>query len=389
MAAGGVKCTMSYVTNPPCSPSRCSLLTGMYAQRFGKSGMARGLRIPEDHPTLAEFMRDAGYVTGQIGKWDVGDRTQGPQKRGFMEVARWAPGLHYDCTRKDGSPVCRTQLDGEYMAEFVTRNQDKPFFLYFSPLAIHSPLRNTPRRFRDRVRGGRGTAYEGALVAVDDAVSGLLKALRAHGLEKDTLVLLTGDNGPNLREGGSPAPYRGGKLPGNTQYEGWVHTPTIAYWPGVLPAGTVYDGLMCTFDFYATAAALAGRPLPARCDGRDLLPYLKGEKKGDVHEFLFWHNADPTDRPHRNLYAVRWKHWRLVKRKGKWCLYDLRSDPKERKSVHGRHRDVVATMRTAYDGFVAKLPPLIRSKKVLRMKPKANAREGWGWIIGDGRRSGR
>ncbi len=87
---------MSYITNPPCSPSRCSLMTGMYAQRFGKSGMARGLPIPDDHPTMAEFMRDAGYVTGQVGKWDIGSVGQGPHQRGFMEVARNAPGDQYN-----------------------------------------------------------------------------------------------------------------------------------------------------------------------------------------------------------------------------------------------------------------------------------------------------
>jgi arylsulfatase A-like enzyme len=132
LAAKGAKCTMSYITNPPCSPSRCSLMTGMYAQRFGKSGMARGLPIPEDHPTMAEFMRDAGYVTGQVGKWDIGDNTQGPHQRGFMEVARNAPGEQYDRKRADGSDVYLTDLDGDYMAEFVDRNAERPFFLYFS-----------------------------------------------------------------------------------------------------------------------------------------------------------------------------------------------------------------------------------------------------------------
>ena len=96
---------MPYITNPPCSPSRCCLMTGMYAQRFGKSGMARGLPIPDDHPTLAEFMRDAGYVTGQVGKWDIGSNRQGPHQRGFMEVARNAPGAQYDREREDGSYV--------------------------------------------------------------------------------------------------------------------------------------------------------------------------------------------------------------------------------------------------------------------------------------------
>jgi hypothetical protein len=111
LATNGVKCTTSYITNPPCSPSRCCLMTGMYIQRFGKSGMARGLPIPADHPTMAEFMRDAGYVTGMIGKWDIGSREQGPLDRGFMEVARSAPGKKpFICLRPDGSEVFRTDL---------------------------------------------------------------------------------------------------------------------------------------------------------------------------------------------------------------------------------------------------------------------------------------
>jgi len=91
LAKEGVVFTQAYVTNPPCCPSRASLLTGMYGQRFGKYGMARGMPIPEDKPTLAEFMRDNGYITGQIGKWDVGTKFQGPSARGFMEVAELPP----------------------------------------------------------------------------------------------------------------------------------------------------------------------------------------------------------------------------------------------------------------------------------------------------------
>jgi len=146
LAASGARCTMSYITNPPCSPSRCSLLMGMYAQRFGKSGMARGLPIPDDQPTLAEFLRDAGYVTGQIGKWDVGAVGQGPRQRGFMEVAREAPGSQYIRKREDGSEVYLTDLNGEQMVEFVERNAERPFFLYFSPLAVHSKVKETPQR---------------------------------------------------------------------------------------------------------------------------------------------------------------------------------------------------------------------------------------------------
>lgn len=383
LAANGVRCTMSYITNPPCSPSRCSLMTGMYAQRFGKSGMARGLPIPDNHPTMAEFMRDAGYVTGQIGKWDIGSDEQGPSQRGFMEVARHAPGKHYDWEREDGTPVYRTELVGDYMVEFVERNKDKPFFLYFSPLAIHSPLDGTPQKYKSRIKG-ENNWYGGAVACVDDQVGRLLATLKKHDLEKDTLILLTGDNGAHPK-GGSSAPYRGGKGLG-TQYEGWVHTPTIVSWPGTIPTKKTYEGMMCTIDFYATAAAVANRPPPQRCEGVNLLPFLKGEESGDAHEYIYWHNADPTDAPHRNLYAVRWKDWRLIKRKKEWHLYDIRKDPGETTNVASDHPDVVANMHKHYDAFVATLPPLKRSADYIG---GGAVPQGWGWVIGDGRQSNK
>ena len=385
MAAEGVRLTMSYITNPPCSPSRCSLMTGMYAQRFGKFGMARGLPIPEDHPTLAEFMRDAGYVTGQIGKWDIGNKGQGPHKRGFMEVAKWAPSASrkpYVCKRPDGSTVYRTDQDGDYMVEFVEKNKDRPFFLYFSPFAIHSPLKDTPQRYQSRIKS-EPQWYGGAVAAVDDQVGKLLAALDKHDLARDTLVLLTGDNGANPK-GGSSAPYRGGKGKG-TQQEGWVHTPAIAWWPGTIPGGQVYEGLTCTLDYYATAAAVAGRDPPKRCDGKDLIPYLTGRQKGDVHEFLFWYNADPKDSKHRHLSAVRWQDWRLVlnKKTQQWSLFDLRKDPEERNDVAGAHGDIVRTMKRKHEAFVASLPSLDSIPSYSGMW--ATAPKGWGWVIGEGK----
>ena len=378
LATRGVKCTNSYITNPPCSPSRCCIMTGMYIQRFGKSGMARGLPIPADHPTMAEFMRDAGYVTGMIGKWDVGSREQGPLDRGFMEVARSAPSkAPFTCLREDGSEVFRTDLDGDYMAEFVERNKDKPFFLYFSPNAVHSPSGGTPARYQNRSTAtGKRKALAGAIIAVDDAVGKLLAMLKKHKLDKDTVIFLTGDNGPNPAEQGSAEPYRGGKG-GGTQLEGWVHTPAIVSWPAGVPAGKTYEGLMCTMDFYATAAAVAGRPLPKRCEGKDLLPYLKGETTGDVHEDIYWHNVDPKDAPRRNLRAMRWKQWRLIKYPDGWKLFDLKADPKETQDQSKAHADVVAGMRTRYDAWTAKLPPPDLSWQ----KDGRGGRmpQGWGW----------
>ena len=123
-------------------------------------------------------------------------------------------------------------------------------------------------------------------------------------------------------------------------------------------------------------AAAIGKPLPDRCDGVNLLPYLKGEKQGDAHEYIFWHNADPTDEPRRNLYAVRWKDWRMVKGLYYWQLYDLKKDPKEMNDLARKHPDVVRHLRERYNAFVHTLPPL---------KPSANYKgggqvpKGWGW----------
>jgi len=378
LATNGVKMTNSYITNPPCSPSRCCLMTGMYIQRFGKSGMARGLAIPDDHPTMGEFMRSAGYVTGMIGKWDIGSWDQGPLDRGFTEVARSAPSKKpFICLRPDGSEVFRTDLDGDRMVEFVERNKHKPFFLYFAPNAVHSPSRDTPKHYQNRSTAkGRRRPLAGAIIAVDDAVGRLLAALKKHNLEKDTLILLTGDNGPNLGEQGSAEPYRGGKGRG-TQLEGWVHTPAIASWPGHLPTGKTCDGLMCTMDFYATAAAVAGKPLPKRCEGKNLLPYLRGEKTGDVHEELYWHNVDPEDAPHRNLRAMRWRQWRLIKSPDGWRLFDLKADPKETRDLSAKHADVGESMLKRYQAWAAELPPPDLSWQ----KDGRGGRmpQGWGW----------
>ncbi len=366
LAAHGVKCTNSYITNPPCSPSRCCLMTGMYTQRFGKYGMARGLPIPEDHPTLAEFMCDAGYVTGQIGKWDIGSKMQGPLDRGFDQVARTPPlveGKRYYYERQDGSQGFLTDLDGEFLAEFVETNRDRPFFLYYSPYAIHEPNSESPEHYRERSTAtGERRALAGNLIAVDDAVGKLLGALKEHGLEEDTLILLTGDNGGSLTSNARPNPYRGGKGKG-TQFEGWVRTPAIVSWPGHLPAKKTYDGLMSTLDFYATAAAVGGKPLPERCDGKNLLPFLRGKKIGDVHETLYWCNKDPKDSPRRHLKAMRWKQWRLVEYDDGWRLFNLETDPKEERDLASEHPDVVGGMRRRYDAWVAALPPVIPMAK--------------------------
>ena len=315
LAREGVTCTASYITNPPCCPSRCALMMGMYGQRFGKYGMSRGLPIPKDKPTLAEYMRDAGYVTGQIGKWDIGTKAQGPSARGFMEVAKHPPVKRYKkpadapkalqkkkkakskyiCLTKDGKEAWLTDVNGDQMVEFIERNKRKPFFLYFSPEAVHSPNDEAPPRLtrRTRVKNRKRKHLAGAIVSVDDQVGKLLAVLKKHDLRKNTLIIFSSDNGPNGRENGSSAPYRGGKG-GGTQQEGWVRVPTIFSYPGVIPQGNTYDGLTCTLDYFATIASLTSRPAPEtsrRCE-RDSLPKRREDRPGSRISVLGQHRPD-------------------------------------------------------------------------------------------------
>ncbi|MCP4192281.1 MAG: sulfatase-like hydrolase/transferase [Planctomycetaceae bacterium] len=400
LANEGVVSTASYITNPPCCPSRCSLMMGMYAQRFGKYGMSRGLPIPEDKPTLAEFMRGLGYTTGQVGKWDLGSRSQGPLTQGFMEVAKKPPQKQYSqnresnknrkqkkaaskyiCITEDGKEAWLTDVNGDQMVSFIERNKEKPFFLYFSPEAVHSSNAETPARLTERTTAiGRRKKLAGAIVSVDDQVGKLLAVLEKHQLRENTLIIFSSDNGANGGEGGTSTPYRGGKGKG-TQQEGWVRVPTIFSMPTVLPQGETYEGMTCTLDYYTTIAATINAVAPKHLDGVNLLPFLTGQKTGDAHEFLFWMNNDPTDAPRRRLIAVRWKDWRLYHHKQLgWQLFDLKSDPREEQDVAAEFPSVVATMKRQHSSWAETLPPVAPLPHRIRNLPPMIP-TGFGWAF--------
>ncbi len=404
LASEGVRFTASYITNPPCCPSRCSLMMGQYAQRFGKYGMSRGLPIPEDRPTLAKLLRECGYVTGQIGKWDIGSKRQGPLKVGFTEVAKIPPKKRYSedelagaskelrkhiskkngrskyfCVNETGDTAWLTDYDGDSMVNFIDRHKAKPFFLYWSPEAIHSFNTEVPKRLSDRTRAqGKRRQLAGAIVSVDDQVGKLLEVLEKHQLRENTLVIFSSDNGANTGEGGSSTPYTGGKGQG-TQKEGWVRVPTIFSMPGTLPQGKPYEGLMANFDFYSTAAGLAGLTIPQHCDGVNLIPYLTGEQTGDAHEYLFWLNNQPDDAVRRHLIAVRWQDWRLYKKydKDRWQLFDLESDPGEEADVAAKHPDIVRRLAKAHAEWAGTLAPLGEIPKLGPSEPIIPSGHGW------------
>ena len=403
LAAEGVQCTASYITNPPCCPSRCSMIMGQYGQRFGKYGMSRGLPIPEDRPTLAKFLSDNGYVTGQIGKWDIGTKLQRPLQVGFTEIAKTPPkkkytkqeiaklpkamqqiaarksGSKYFCVNEAGETMWLTDYDGDSMTDFVKRHKEEPFFLYWSPEAVHSPSVEAPERLMARTTAkGDRRKLAGAIVAVDDQVGKLINALNQQGVRENTLVIFTSDNGANGSEGGSSAPYTGGKGNG-TQKEGWVRVPTIFSMPGTLPQGKQHDGLIANFDFYSTIASLVGQPIPQHCDGVDLFPYLQGEQTSDAHEYLHWLNNEPGDAVRRHLIAVRWKDWRLYKKydKDPWQLFDLKSDPREEQDVAAKHPKIVKQMAAKHAAWATTLAPLGEIPEIKTTAPKLSPGHGW------------
>ena len=337
-------------------------MMGQYGQRFGKYGMSRGLPIPEDRPTLARFLRDSGYVTGQIGKWDIGTKLRGPLQVGFTEVRKKPPSRKYTkaelarlpenmrtqlarkgrtskyfCVNEAGETMWLTDYDGDSMTDFIQRHKDEPFFLYWSPEAVHSPSIETPERLmaRTTVRGKR-RKLAGAIVSVDDQVGKLLSVLKEQGLRENTLVIFSSDNGANGGEGGSSTPYTGGKGQG-TQKEGWVRVPTIFSMPGTLPEGKRYDGLVANFDFYSTIALLVGPKIPGHCDGVDLIPYEKDQ----------------------------------------WQLFDLKSDPREERDLAAKHPDVVKQMAAQHAAWATTLAPLGEIPEIRDGAPVVPTGHGW------------
>ena len=295
------------------------------------------------------------------------------------QIAKKGGSSKYFCIDPHGETVWLTDYDGDSMTDFIGRHKDEPFFLYWSPEAVHSSNKEAPRRLTDRTTApNQRKKLAGAIVAVDDQIGKLLETLNKYGLRENTLVIFSSDNGANGSEGGTSTPYTGGKGQG-TQKEGWVRVPTIFSMPGILPEGKRFDGLIANFDFYSTIASMAGASIPEHCDGVDLFPYLSGEKTGDPHEYLFWLNNEPGDAERRHLIAVRWRDWRLYRKydKDPWQLFDLKSDPREERDVAARHQDVVHRLAARHAAWSKSLAPLGVIPKIRAGAPMIPGGHGW------------
>ena len=370
MAAEGIRLTDFYMASPICSPSRGAMMTGCYPRRIGFDVFAGGAGVlfpghsdglHENERTLAHILGEQGYATKHVGKWHCGDQPEFlPTNRGFdsyyglpfsndMGRQRNHPDrpplpLVRDAQVIEEQPEMGglTERYAEEAVRFLREKRDTPFFLYFAHMHVHVPHIVSPA-FMQRSTNGR---YGGAVAAIDWSVDVLLGELNRLGLDDNTLVVFTSDNGSRARaEGGSNAPLRGTKA---TTWEGGQRVPCIARWPGRIPAGTTSGELTSAIDFMPTFARLAGttEPQDRIIDGVDIGPVLMGEDGATSPRdcFFYYHTS--------KLDAVRRGPWKLFVHRNDTPdmpetgeLYNLREDIGETANVADQHPEVVAELK--------------------------------------------
>jgi arylsulfatase len=376
MASEGVRFTHFYSANPVCSPSRAALLTGRYPTRVGVPRVLfpkDTAGLPDSETTIAQMLKPLGYKTMCIGKWHLGHLPQFlPTSRGFDEYF----GIPYsndmdppvllhntETVEARATQETLTPRYTEHALRFIDRSKDSPFFLYMPHTFPHIPLYASPR-FRGKSPAG---IYGDVIEELDWSVGEVLGSLRKHGLDNNTLVMFSSDNGPWYQ--GSPGRLRGRK---GMTWEGGVRVPFLARMPGRIPRGRVSDAVTSTMDVLPTVAKLTGVKPPSNPpDGIDIGPVLVGEKKQTEREALLYFDD-------RYIQCARLGRWKLhVARYNNVTyspapaggrvnlpiqpeLYDLISDPEESYDVADKHADVVTDIQSRIERLIAGFPEDIR-----------------------------
>lgn len=398
LANEGLRFTNFLSAQAVCSASRAGLLTGCYPNRIGFSGALfpnSKVGIHEDETTLAELVKQKGYVTAIVGKWHLGDNEKFlPKQHGFDEYfgipysndmwpvdydgnpsTDWRkesfPPLHiYDGNGKsipintldDQAKI--TTLYTEQAVSFIKKSSGKPFFLYVAHSMPHVPI-NASAKFKGKSEQG---LYGDVMMEIDWSVGEIMNVLREKKLEENTLVIFTSDNGPWLNFGnhaGSTGGLREGK---GTSYEGGQRVPCIMHWKGKIEGGKICNSLSSAIDIFPTIAELIQQPLPSKTiDGVSLLPIIKGDYNAEPRSGFYYYYRK------NNLEAVRRGDWKLVlphpgrtylqypvgkdghpgkveeNLQSELALYDLRRDPGERYDVQSEFPEVVSELQKLAD----------------------------------------
>ncbi len=407
MAAEGVRFTDFYVSSAICTPSRASIMTGCYAQRVSMAEFPRnnpkndhlGPRhvlhqrsncgINPDELTIAELMQSQGYATACIGKWHLGHQPEHiPIRHGFDY---WF-GTPYSNDmnpvwlqrneEKVEEPIVQDTLTKRYTEEvqrFIETNRDRPFFIYLAHNMPHTPL-HASEDFVDRSPRG---LYGDAIEEIDWSVGQILETLKKQGLDKDTLVIFTSDNGPwYLRgeDGGSATPLRAAK---GATYDGGMRVPCIARWPRRIPEGGVCSEVTTSMDFLPTLAALTNSTdmIEKKIDGKDITSLLEDPDSPSPREVFYYYHQ-------YNLHAVRSGPWKYRAEVPLWeenvydhrlreydaqmpeALYYLPTDPGEQKNLMQDHPDVLAKMKALMDEMRGDLGDELTGVKGANIRPR-------------------
>ena len=385
LAAQGLKLTQGYSNSPVCSPTRFALMTGRYQYRLrgaaeepinSKSRGSTTLGLPPEHPTLPSLLRDAGYRTALMGKWHLGyPPAFGPLRSGYDEFfGPMSGGVDYfthcsstgqhdlylnDAEQQEGGYL--TDLITDHGLDFVRRmaggaRSGTPFFLSLHYTAPHWPwetrddeaLAQEVKGNLFHLHGGNIDTYRRMIHHMDEGIGRLMDLLSAEGLERDTLVVFTSDNGGERFSDNWP--LVGGKM---DLTEGGIRVPWIAHWPAVIAPGSTSTQTCMTMDWSATmldaagATAAASHPL----DGRSLMPLLRDATWRDDQP-LFWRMN------HRGQRAMRHGPWKYLRVDGHDYLFHLEGDERERANLAPIAPERLAAMAQAWEAWEATMPPI-------------------------------
>ena len=372
LAASGMKFTGAYAACTVCSPTRASIMTGMYPARLHLTDFIAGqnrpwakLRIPEwtkrlehRYVTIAETLKQAGYATAQVGKWHLAGRSgniaaDDPVRHGFgTQVFKPKGARGYFLPKglnsegESGSDYLTDYLTDKAV-EIIDQVKEKPFFLYFAYHTPHTPIQGRADlvdRFKQRVRADsvhNNPTYAAMVHSLDMSVGRIIDRLKRHGLEDKTVVILTSDNGGLTQRYGKHdgftenIPLRRGK---GSAYEGGVRVPALIRWPGVTKPGSVCDEAISTIDYYPTILEMtesAGDSKHnAAVDGVSLVRLLH-DSQASIQRDLFWHYPHYHAGGDSPYSAIRSGNWRLIEfhEEGAVELYDLANDAGETKNL--------------------------------------------------------
>ncbi len=375
IADAGARFTNAYVTGAVCSPSRAGMMTGRYQERFGHEtnlppGTQDGLPLSETFGV--KRLQKIGYKTGLIGKWHLGyPDAFHPNERGYDDFYGLLQGSrpYYPMEKATKDRVIQdngvntsesgyvTDRLGDAACEFIKENKDEPFYLFLSFTAPHGPLQ--PRMSSYDAQRIKHIAHEprrnyaGLIVAMDDNVGKVLSTLENTGLNDNTIVIFTNDNGgPGGKDSTSNYPLRGYK---GGLYEGGVRVPWAMAWPGNIEPGTVIDTPVITMDILPTVFEAAREPVDPswQLDGDSLLPLFGASRNSFPKRTLYWRRSG-IEGP----ISLRDGDWKLLDRNtpdGKPELYNLASDLGESNNVASKNPKIFKRLKAKLDAWEAQL----------------------------------